>query len=1120
MMKKNIILLSLLFCSLIACTVNEAPFKDRLSDYEERLAKIKASLTSINSQVEALGTLTQGNVITSLSQDSDGKYIINYLGADGKSYSTVVATKSEMINVPQLAVKKDETLGIYFWTIVDPDGSEQDLLDENGKRVPVSGSTPQISANADGYWTVDGNLIKDAKGNPIMARDGESCIFQDIRVNEDGDMEVVLGGGKTIILPMQQVLNLTLSEPINKNFSTIPSKLDITYTVSGSEADNAIVALCGVAGVTASLNEETKTISVTFPSGFTAGYVVVIAYDQGTHSVIRPVFFGEGDTPITPEPEDPGANVVEIGTADQLLAFAAAVNNQDGSETKTAILTNNINMSGKTWVPIGKPSSFTATWSSDAVSSGTISQSGAAFKGTFNGQGYTISNLNLNVSTGGAYGVFGLLNGATVKNLKVSGTMTASNTSQLAAGVIAGASVNSTIDGCTTDVAVTINGSSASNVRLAVGGIAGIVYSSGTNKSTIKNCITNGDLVSTEKNSNNGTGSDGVLYAGIAAMTFTDSRETYNVINNCVNNGNLPSSKLARSSGIVSCCINTELNTCTNNGNHKSTASNGRIGNIASYICYSKLIDCVNTGSLTTTQTTTATGGLGGLFTENSSASGGRNSGTITSAYADTGSGMQRGLLFGNMASFTSVDGITAGGSLYAWNGGSPTRVAVNSSNYMQYIGRYTEANASKITNIICAVETVSTGISNLAELQEFASLVNAGSSYAKFQDGDGVVNLLFDIDMASVSSWTPIGNATLQSTDDIAFTITGNSFTGKFDGGGHTIKNIKFTSTTATNGVFGLFGVTNGAQISNLNVSGTFTASATGKSHVAPVVGAAVNSVLSGINTNVNITSSGTTNSSQRFSIGGIAGAIINSGAANAVSEISNCTTSGTANVSHGSNANIGFTSVMFGGIVSLSTGQAGTDNTGHSVIKNCINNINLTTSAGRAAGIVGSCKQYTKMESCTNNGSQTNTSTKNRLGQITAALSGNCRMDNCINNGDLIATSTSSDSRVGGMAGAIDAGTIQGGQSNGRVISGNATYRGLIFGYISNCTAVKDVQVKGLLGAYNSNGNHSMVNVTSSNFDTFTTDTSISSSYSYSYLGAASSSKNHLVTGCTLVK
>ncbi|MBQ1938118.1 MAG: hypothetical protein II364_04065, partial [Bacteroidales bacterium] len=328
MMKKNIILLSLLFCSLIACTVNEAPFKDRLSDYEERLAKIKASLTSINSQVEALGTLTQGNVITSLSQDSDGKYIINYLGADGKSYSTVVATKSEMINVPQLAVKKDETLGIYFWTIVDPDGSEQDLLDENGKRVPVSGSTPQISANADGYWTVDGNLIKDAKGNPILARDGESCIFQDIRVNEDGDMEVVLGGGKVIILPMQQVLNLTLSEPINKNFSTIPSKLDITYTVSGSEADNAIVALCGVAGVTATLNEETKTISVTFPSGFTAGYVVVIAYDQGTHSVIRPVFFGEGDTPITPEPEDPGANVVEIGTADQLLAFAAAVNNQ------------------------------------------------------------------------------------------------------------------------------------------------------------------------------------------------------------------------------------------------------------------------------------------------------------------------------------------------------------------------------------------------------------------------------------------------------------------------------------------------------------------------------------------------------------------------------------------------------------------------------------------------------------------------------------------------------------------------------------------------------------------------------------------------------------------------
>lgn len=1116
-MKKSILLFTIILLgTLVGCSVNEAPFKERLSDYEARLAKIEASLSSINSQVEALGTITQGNVITSLTQDSDGKYTVTYMGADGNTYSTVIATKTEMINVPQLAVKQDTTLGIYFWTLVHPDGTEVDLTDNNGKRVPVSGSAPIISTDSNGYWTVDGKQIKDPSGNPILARDGESCIFQSMKINDHGDMEVVLGGGKTIILPMQQVLNLTLSEPINKNFATVPETLDITYSVTGSAAANSIVALCGVAGVTATMDEANSKVTVTFPSGFTAGYVILIAYDKGTHSVIRPVFFGEGEIPTDPETPE----VVEIGTPEELLAFAAAVNNQDGSETKNVILTANINMSGKTWVPIGKPTSFVGTWSSSSVEAGSISHSGAAYKGTFNGQNYTISGLSMTTATSGAYGLFGVLDGATVKNLKVSGTMTASSTNQLSAGAIAGACVNSTIESCTSDVDVTITGASTTNVRLSVGGIAGLVYSSGSKKSTIKSCVINGDLVSTEKGSNNSTGPDGVLYGGVTGIAFTDAATTLNLISNCTNNGNLMASKLARSSGIISNCINTELNTCTNNGNQHNTASNGRVGNIASYICNSRLFDCVNTGSLTTTQTTTVSGGIGGLLTEGSVVNGGANRGAITSAFVEGSAGMQRGLLIGNMANFDEIDGVTAGGSLWEYNGGNPTRIAVNSENYMSYIGRYTEANASKITNIICDVDEVTVGISNAAELKEFAELVNAGESYAKFQDTDGSVNLIMDIDMSSMTGWTPIGNATVQTTDDINVAITaGNAFTGKFNGNGKSIINVNFTATTATHGAFGLFGVTNGATISNVTLSGKFTASATGKSHVGPVVGMAIDSDLNNINTNVTISSTGTSHASQRYGIGGIVGMVVNSGASGKSSSVTNCTANGTANVDAGSNSEIGAKGVMFGGIAAYSTGQildGAVNNSGHSVFTNCVNNITFTTSAGRASGIVATCKQYTKFASCVNNGAQTNTSTQNRLGQITCEMASNCRMDDCINNGDLIATSTGN-TRIGGIVGAMGAGTIDGGESNGRVISGSANYKGMIFGYLANATGVKNVAVKGLVGTYNSSGTHTMETITSANFDVWTDDTSVASNYTSSYLGAANSSKTSLVTGCT---
>ena len=700
-----------------ACTPDEAALKGQLDDLGKRLKSLEEGIASVNSQVEALGTITQGNVITSLKEDSDGNYVITYLGSDDKEYSVVVATKEQMLNIPQLTVSLDEEEGIYYWTLTQADGTETDLLDASGKRVPVSGSAPKISTDSGGYWTVDGVRLLDASGQPIEARDGETCIFRSIRVNEDGDMEVVLGGGKTIVLPMQQVLNLTLSQPINGTApDSFPATLDLDYAVTGSAASSAIVAISGAYGLTATLNKEESKIRLSFPLGFTGGYVVVVAYDRGTHSVIRPVFFGEG---ITPEPPTP------------------------------------------------------------------------------------------------------------------------------------------------------------------------------------------------------------------------------------------------------------------------------------------------------------------------------------------------------------------------------PVVVA---------------------------------GISTAAELVEFASLVNSSGDYSKFQKADGSINLLNDIDLGDVSaSWTPIGLATASSTNDIDFTIGGHPFTGVFNGGGHSISGFNPTVSTATGETFGLFGVISGASVSNLTLSGTLTASATGKSHVGTVVGVCYNSAVNKVTSNVKITSAGTTSSSQRFAIGGIVGLACNDGSA--VTSITSCTMNGDATVDKGSNSGIGATAVIYGGIVAYSSAQ-GSDM--HTLVTSCVNNGTMTMNVGRAAGIVGSCKQYTKMSDCINNGMQINSSAKNRLGQITCELAGNCRMDDCINNGDLIANGTAAgndDIRLGGMVGALAAGTIEGGESNGRVVTnGHEQNAGLIFGHLAGATAVRNVAVKGLIGTWN-DGDIQLKEVTAANFDTWNDSTIDASGRKYSFLGSCNSTQTGKVSACTLV-
>ena len=123
----------------------------------------------------------------------------------------------------------------------------------------------------------------------------------------------------------------------------------------------------------------------------------------------------------------------EISSKAGLEWFANEVNtNNNNFSGITVKLTANIDLNNETWTPIGQTGS-------------------TQFKGTFDGQNYTISNLKIDVTsqTGAHYstGVFGWLNAAIVKNIKVDKAIVKGNHN---VGVIAGYLETSgcTIDNC------------------------------------------------------------------------------------------------------------------------------------------------------------------------------------------------------------------------------------------------------------------------------------------------------------------------------------------------------------------------------------------------------------------------------------------------------------------------------------------------------------------------------------------------------------------------------------------------------------------------------------------------------------------------------------------------
>lgn len=138
-----------------------------------------------------------------------------------------------------------------------------------------------------------------------------------------------------------------------------------------------------------------------------------------------------------------------------------------------------------------------------------------AFSGIFDGQNHTISGLSLTTSTRNGVGLFGTVNGASIQNLKVKGSVTGSN-SAFVGGIVGKTQGKVTITNCSFTGSVSTSKSSSSN---AAGGIVGRV-NAGTLK--VENCA-NHATVTAEKASAAGI----IGYGGSNKVTIT----------NCYNDG-------------------------------------------------------------------------------------------------------------------------------------------------------------------------------------------------------------------------------------------------------------------------------------------------------------------------------------------------------------------------------------------------------------------------------------------------------------------------------------------------------------------------------------------------------------------------------------------------------
>ena len=525
--------------------------------------------------------------------------------------------------------------------------------------------------------------------------------------------------------------------------------------------------------------------------------------NEGNLDVIVEDGFGNGEGVIsadkwdgsTENPDiDENNKTISINSSAQLAGLAALVNEGNTYEGYTATLHSSIDLGNREWTPVA-----TGTRNGSLPSGNSFK-----FKGTFDGNGNTIYNLSIKEdpeNADQAIGLFGIVDGGTVKNLKFENVNINVPSSEMAAAAVGMLTGGGTVSGIEV-LSGTVNATRGN------GAVVGRMTKSGT----ISTCTNHAAITGT-----------GANIGGIVGAAYYTENGSTMTIEDCHNYGTV-SGTAGAVGGIVGLSAANVIN-CTNEaaitGNGPDVA-----GIVAEQQNAGSITGCVNKGDITNNASAYGTGGIVGWIRYNGttdnypaknvievsgntnygSVKGGNDAGGIVGTVYNLGTVTDNYNYAPALSAATFASGIVGNAQF------TEEAVGMEESNMVYVTGNFTTTGIDKISapckglfvyiNEKDAVtEENNTLLINTAEqLSSFAAAVNGGSTFSGTD-----VALGADIDLNNMN-WTPAGTST-------------DAFKGTFDGQGHTIRNLKISGLDNST-IVGLFGRLNGT-VRNLVIDG-----------------------------------------------------------------------------------------------------------------------------------------------------------------------------------------------------------------------------------------------------------------------------------------------------------
>ena len=562
--------------------------------------------------------------------------------------------------------------------------------------------------------------------------------------------------------------------------SAIPSySMDVTVT---SDQGN-IIGQRSLSSIPVQENKLTTVIGNFYTN---EGNLEVIVEDKfGNDEEVISADKWDGTTTADPD-IDIENNTISISSPAQLAGFVELVNGGNAYEDYTVTLHSSLDLNGKEWTPIA----------TGARSGSSPSKNSFKFKGIFDGNGNTIYNLSITTdpkdNPDQAIGLFGIVDGGTVMNLKFENVNINVPSSEMAAAAVGMLTGGGTVSG------IEVVSGSIKAIR-GNGAVVGRMTKSGT----IEECINRAAV--------SGTGANVGGIVGAAYYTEDGSTMT---IDDCHNYG-----KVSGEAGVVGGIVGLSAANVSNCTNEAAITGSGTdvAGIVAEQQNAGSIKGCVNKGDITNSSSAYGTGGIVGWIRYNGATSaypvknvievsGNTNYGSVqggNDAGGIVGTVYNLGVIKENYNYAPALNAKTFAAGIVGNAQFTETAVGMTENNLVYVTDNFTTTSLSDIDapckdlfvyiNQDDAVteENNTLLINDPEQFSSFATAVNNGNTFSGIN-----VALGSDIDLSGVA-WTPIGTST-------------NAFKGTFNGNGHTINNLEISGLDKSI-IAGLFGELNG---------------------------------------------------------------------------------------------------------------------------------------------------------------------------------------------------------------------------------------------------------------------------------------------------------------------